>query len=470
LILLLLPESRSAFVNFLSARPDMTTTVYGLLEIRGALADARMALTQGAVVAAALIGILLLAGRRTLLAGCLLIVLSATDLGLAHAPLMYTVPRSVFESEPLALAKIRDASSKNPSQGPFRIHRQANWAPSAWLAGGSPHRLEEITRWERDSLRPKYAITEGPSYTYTRGTAELSDVIPFFDSYRIQLDPETCRRNGFPEGYQVVYFTRRGFDLWNARYFILPARLAFRSRFRGVLSFLPRTTEIDPPPGTFDGPDGGRLRESWLRDSDVQILRNEAAFPRAWIVHRARFPDPNTARNLADRQRLMDELLYQDDELWHVEGKRVHDPRATAWLEVDAADRSSIAHSISGAPPDPSETVTFDEYRPDRVTLTAQLNSAGLVVLADVYYPGWELAIDGNPSRIFRTNRAMRGALVPAGTHRLVYSYRPVSLKVGAILSVLGMCVFGALLLPRRRNVSLMDSSLTIISDKEVHM
>ncbi len=145
----------------------------------------------------------------------------------------------------------------------------------------------------------------------------------------------------------------------------------------------------------------------------------------------------------------MDEILYQDDELWHVEGRKVHDSRALAWLEVDPGERMSIARALSGADHDPAESISIDRYEPQRVELTAHLRSPGLVVLADVFYPGWDLTIDGVPTRVLRANRAMRGALVPAGTHRLVYNYRPRSLLVGAVLSGIGLVFFMTLFDPR---------------------
>jgi hypothetical protein len=450
------PPLRAAFVGFLRSRPDLATTVFGPLEPSGSVKDVWWALVQAGVAATLLVA---LARRRNArLVGCLAAALSALDLGLAHAPLVYSIAQSVFNASPRALELIEKAEAKDPSPGPFRIHRQTNWAPGAWLVHRSTRRLEEIAHWERDSLRAKHAITEGLAYCSTRGTAELSALLPFFDSMRIQLDPETCRRNGFPEGYQVVYYTRRGFDLWNARYFILPARLALGSRFRGVLSFLPHTKEIDPPPGTFDGPEGAARRQHWLLEDDVQVLRNEAAFPRSWIVHRARFFPASVDRNPADRVRMMDEILYQDDELWHIEGRRVHDPRTLAWLEVATEERDNVAKALSGAEPDSSEAVTIDRYDSDRVELTARLSSPGIVVLADVYYTGWELTIDGRPSPILRANRAMRGAVVSAGSHRLVYSYRPMSVRLGAVLSIVGALTFLLLLgrsyLPFRTRLS----------------
>ena len=82
---------------------------------------------------------------------------------------------------------------------------------------------------------------------------------------------------------------------------------------------------------------------------------------------------------------------------------------------------------------------------PEQAVLEVSLDSPGLVVLADVYYPGWELTIDGKPAPIYRVNGAMRGAAVSAGRHRLVYTYAPRSFRVGRLVSIAGLA--GLLLL-----------------------
>ena len=68
------------------------------------------------------------------------------------------------------------------------------------------------------------------------------------------------------------------------------------------------------------------------------------------------------------------------------------------------------------------------------------------MVLADTYYPGWRLTVDGRAAEILRANGAMRGAMVGAGEHRLVYEYDPASLKVGAGLTVAGIIALVMLL------------------------
>ena len=145
----------------------------------------------------------------------------------------------------------------------------------------------------------------------------------------------------------------------------------------------------------------------------------------------------------------MDEILYQDDELgmWRGGEPRSQGP---ALVEADPAGRSNISRRLSGAAPGPSETVTIDRYEPQRVDLTAHLQTPGLVVLADVYYPGWELTVDGVATARAPRQSCHAGGPGSAGTHLLVYNYRPRSVLVGAVLSGIGLVAFMILLVRRR--------------------
>ena len=78
---------------------------------------------------------------------------------------------------------------------------------------------------------------------------------------------------------------------------------------------------------------------------------------------------------------------------------------------------------------------------PQHAVLEVTLDSPGLVVLADIYYPGWELTVDGKPAPVYRVNGVMRGAAVAEGPHRLVYSYNPQSFRVGWRVSLAGVAV-----------------------------
>lgn len=75
---------------------------------------------------------------------------------------------------------------------------------------------------------------------------------------------------------------------------------------------------------------------------------------------------------------------------------------------------------------------------PDRVTIEVDLASDGLVVLADLWLPGWEAEYRGIPARVIRVNHVLRGAFLPAGRGELVFRYRPASWTWGLRLAAGG--------------------------------
>jgi uncharacterized membrane protein YfhO len=83
------------------------------------------------------------------------------------------------------------------------------------------------------------------------------------------------------------------------------------------------------------------------------------------------------------------------------------------------------------------------------VELEAELAVPGLVVLSDLFYPGWTATVLSagetlpRPVFVIRTNRIMRGVWLPAGRHRITYVYRPAPFYVGAALSLLGWLAAG---------------------------
>ena len=181
-----------------------------------------------------------------------------------------------------------------------------------------------------------------------------------------------------------------------------------------------------------------RERRERLMHEDLQIYRNEAYYPRAWVVHELAAIAPIVGLDRVDRVAAMNDLLYPADAFWNDPGLALRDPRRRALIEVD--DPSTLAPYNTGGPPDPeSERVEVVAHEPQRVVLRATLDRPGLVVLADVYYPGWQLTIDGEPAPIVRTNRMMRGAAVGAGTHELVYTYDPDSFRRGCYGTAVGL-------------------------------
>src|SRR5262249_20886363 len=75
------------------------------------------------------------------------------------------------------------------------------------------------------------------------------------------------------------------------------------------------------------------------------------------------------------------------------------------------------------------------EDPPERGAIEASLGSPGVLVLADRDYPGWVAEVDGSRAPILLANSTFRAVALPAGSHRVVFRYRPLSVYAGGIVS-----------------------------------
>jgi hypothetical protein len=357
-----------------------------------------------------------------------------------------TVPQELLEGESEVVRVLREAEREKPSDGPFRVHRMPQWNPPYWIRQGSEDRLRDFVTWERRTIQPKYGITQGIEYTHTMGVAELYDYEWFFGGFPYSVKGQAAESLGVPPGQKVVYFPRRSFNLWGSRYFILPQfPNGWLDEFRGYASFLHETEPIYPPPVQFQGPGKQDARREWIEKNDIQIRRNLRAFPRAWVVHDSLPVPPLEGKTRAERSGPMQSMLYDADPIWYDATLPLHDPARVAWIDAD--ERVGLRPFLGGQPPGPGEKVKVSYPGPLRVELEATLDFPGIVILADVHYPGWSLTIDDRPAPILRVNRLMRGAAVQAGKHRLVYTYDPRSFRVGGWISLAGLSLLAVLCL-----------------------
>jgi len=440
------------FAAWLASRAAGAGSLMGPIDVPGALADVRGGLLHGALVLGVVLLLIRTARRFPRLAAALALPLMTLDLAAANASLVLTLPQSLFDARPGLLDVIARAEKSDPSPGPYRVHRLSQWDPVGWYESASPDRWRALVEWRRKTLEAKYGLPYGLEYTLAEGTTELDEYRWFFHPTAGTMTPELAPVLNAAAGTTLVYFPRRGFDLWNSRYFILPFYPRWSEPRRGIAAFLSDIELVAPVAG--DGTSTGageKDRErwnDWVKREDWQVLRNRTAFPRAWVVHQARRLPSASAFTRQPQDRIK-EILYPGDALWSEPGQPVYDPRATAWVEADALPALS-AHLPGGRPGD-RETVTVHYKGPQRVELEARLERPGIVVLADVDYPGWRLSIDGRSAAILRVNGLMRGAVVGEGEHRLVYTYEPWSVRVGLIVTVAGLAIATLLWLRGRR-------------------
>jgi hypothetical protein len=145
-----------------------------------------------------------------------------------------------------------------------------------------------------------------------------------------------------------------------------------------------------------------RLRE--VHRGSALVYENLGALPRAYLV-------PQVVTTGPDASGL---------EAMQAQG---FDPRTTA-VVASAAPVRLPAGPLNGA-------AQVAEYTPDRVVVQTRADREALLVLADNFYAGWKAEIDGRPAAILRANHTFRGVVVPAGSHRVTFTFHPADLYTG---------------------------------------
>ncbi len=90
-------------------------------------------------------------------------------------------------------------------------------------------------------------------------------------------------------------------------------------------------------------------------------------------------------------------------------------------------------------------TAKIIEEQADRIRIAVEAPITGYILLADSWYPGWQVTVDGQVVDLWHANYLFRGLAVPAGSHVVEFRYRPVSFSVG--LGVSGALLFLVILL-----------------------
>jgi len=204
-----------------------------------------------------------------------------------------------------------------------------------------------------------------------------------------------------------------GIEAFNAYTASVPANLwahdVFNPRVQSILGIryhLAKTAANPDQREVFQGDVGG-----------VNVYENPKVFPRVWSVHQSRkLLGPQQAQNL-----LTDEGFDARNEVFMVGENPPRLPSCTG------------------------DDVWMPRHEPNYVRIEAQMQCRGMVILTDTWFPGWRATVDGKSAKIERAYGFVRGVLVEPGRHTIEMRYRPWSVYLGAVLSLLatGIVIVG---------------------------
>jgi Bacterial membrane protein YfhO len=114
-------------------------------------------------------------------------------------------------------------------------------------------------------------------------------------------------------------------------------------------------------------------------------------------------------------------------------------------------ERALVEEPVDGlARPAQPAQVRVERRDHTRVEVSVQTGTDGLLVLGDPWYPQWRVEVDGRPAELLRVDHAFRGVRVPAGSHRVVFTYQDRALQAGLLVSALTVSALAGLWWRRR--------------------
>jgi len=71
--------------------------------------------------------------------------------------------------------------------------------------------------------------------------------------------------------------------------------------------------------------------------------------------------------------------------------------------------------------------IRLTAYEANALSYEAE-TTGGVALFSDIYYPGWQCTIDGQPTEVLRANYVLRAVVLPAGKHTIEFRFDPQSL------------------------------------------
>ena len=165
-----------------------------------------------------------------------------------------------------------------------------------------------------------------------------------------------------------------------------------------------------------------------FRDARVRVFENLSVMPRAFLVPAAGIEvAPSASARLA---RI---------------GSANFDPSKSVVL-AEPPPAHPAARAAASATPGVSGFVQGI----NDVRLVADVAEPGVLVLAQTYYPGWRVSVDGERAPILCADYAFDGVALAPGRHTIRFALEPNSLRIGALMTGLSLAVAAALCRKRR--------------------
>jgi len=160
-------------------------------------------------------------------------------------------------------------------------------------------------------------------------------------------------------------------------------------------------------------------KEDLLKENTIKFYKNLNPSQRGWLVKGFRVMDPEAILSTikSNGVHIKEEVLLEEE------------PNAYPLKNMESRQKS-VAQL---------EKVKWVSESNNRLSLLVNAEEDSILFLNDTYFIGWKAFVDGERRRILRANYNFRAVPLPAGSHQVEFVYDPLSFKLGAWITSLGV-------------------------------
>jgi hypothetical protein len=223
-----------------------------------------------------------------------------------------------------------------------------------------------------------YEIPTERAKTFNSGLTEERDDAVFYDAGRVAQSRD------------------RRMDMLNVKYWIVIARS-------------PQFREFSQNPERF---------KQIYTEGSIAIFENMSVLPRLFASPQAGIqiiPDANT-----QMAQIRDPLFV---------------PEKTVYFSAEPLRTRSDESGILSFKSD----IQLIQSGMNTYAFQTRTSSPSVLVLSQIYYPGWKAAIDGTVVPVYPVDYALTGILAPQGEHTVRFYFQPDSFRTGVLLSLISL-------------------------------
>ena len=156
-----------------------------------------------------------------------------------------------------------------------------------------------------------------------------------------------------------------------------------------------------------------------------------------------------STENYQPRVMIIRDIIFTPSYQDHIQILKNHDfdPQKKVLLEESA--RTAVSKIVQ-TDAIVQDWVYIELYATNRLKIRADAPSGGILLLSELYYPGWKAYVDGTSVPILRADYLLRAIPLGPGQHSIEVVYRPISFLVGSVISLFALLLLLFLWIARR--------------------